>query len=193
MSRVGNQPIPVPSGVDVNVGDGQVSVKGPKGQLTEAVPAEIRISVQDGQVKFERPDERKPTRALHGLAREGKVSLCILDESWPFSYLQVYCEAEVVEDPKLVVDVMMAIGGRMSGTPLSEDARPVVEAMAQEEDRIVIRCRPYQTFAQPPRHLHANDQDEEITHWVSASMAWDAEDAPSGAWTRSRCPLEPLC
>ena len=69
MSRVGNRPISVPSGVDVTVGDGQVSVKGPKGQLSERVPTEIRISVADGQVKFERPDERKPTRALHGLAR----------------------------------------------------------------------------------------------------------------------------
>jgi hypothetical protein len=79
-------------------------------------------------------------------------------------------------DPKLVVDVMMAIGGRMSGTPLDEKARLVVEAMAKQEDRVVIRCRPYQTFAQPPRHLHSNDQEEKITHWISASMRWDAED-----------------
>jgi len=108
--------------------------------------------------------------------RNGKISLCVLDENWPFSYLQVYCDAVVSDDPQLVVDVMMAIGGRMSGTPLDEDARPFVEAMAQEEDRVVIRCTPYETFAQPPRHLHSNDQDEAITHWVSASMAWDAPD-----------------
>jgi hypothetical protein len=80
------------------------------------------------------------------------------------------------DDPKLVVEVMMAIGGRMSGTPLDEKARPVVEAMAKREDRVVIRCRPYETFAQPPRHLHRNDQEEEITHWISASMPWDVAD-----------------
>jgi hypothetical protein len=112
--------------------------------------------------------------------RDEKVSLCILDERWPFAFLQVYCDARLDDDPKLVVDVMMAIGGRMSGTPLDEEARPVVEAMAKKEDRVVIRCRPYQTFAQPPRHLHRNDQEEEITHWISASMPWDAEDEASG-------------
>ncbi len=110
-------------------------------------------------------------------ARERKVSLCILDERWPFSYVQVYCDAVVDDDPKLVVDVMMAIGGRMSGTPLPEAARPVVEEMRRKEDRVVLRCRPYATFAQPPRHLHRNDQAEEVTHWVTASMPWDARDA----------------
>ena len=76
-----------------------------------------------------------------------------------------------------VVDVMMAVGGRMSGEALPAEARPVVEAMAQEEDRVVLRCRPYATFAQPPRHLHSNDQAQELTHWVTASMPWDAPDA----------------
>jgi PPOX class probable F420-dependent enzyme len=110
------------------------------------------------------------------VARLGKVSLCVLDEHWPCSYLQVYCDASVDDDPDLVVDVMMAVAGRMSGEPLGDDARPFVAAMAAEEHRIVLRCRPYATFAQPPRHLHNNDQDEPIAHWVSASMAWDAPD-----------------
>jgi hypothetical protein len=110
------------------------------------------------------------------IGRSVKVSLCILDERWPFAYLQVYCDAQIDDDPKLVVDVMMAVGGRMSGTPLPETARPAVETMAKTEDRIVLRCRPYATFAQPPRHLHRNDQTDEITHWVTASMPWDAGD-----------------
>jgi hypothetical protein len=108
--------------------------------------------------------------------RQGKVSLCILDERWPFAYLQVYCDARVDDDPQLVVDVMMAVGGRMSGTPLGEEARPVVAAMAKEENRVVLRCRPYATFASPPRHLHRNDQEAAITHWITASMPWDAQD-----------------
>jgi PPOX class probable F420-dependent enzyme len=110
------------------------------------------------------------------LARTGKVSLCVLDERWPFAYVQVYCDARVDADPALVVDVMMAVGGRMSGQPLPDAARPLVEAMATEEHRVVIRCRPYATFAQPPRHLHRNDQAERITHWITAAMPWDAAD-----------------
>ncbi len=113
-----------------------------------------------------------------GVARSEKVSLCILDERWPFAYLQVYCDAVVDDDEKLVTDVMMAVGGRMSGTPLPEAARPVVSEMAKKEDRVVLRCRPYQTFASPPRHLHENDQDEKLTHWVTGSMPWDASDEP---------------
>jgi hypothetical protein len=65
------------------------------------------------------------------------------------------------------------------GDPLPENARPIVAAMAEEEDRVVLRCRPYSTFAQPPRHLYKNDQEERITHWVSATMPWDAND-PAG-------------
>ena len=112
------------------------------------------------------------------VARDGKVSLCVLDENWPFTYLQVYCDAVVDDDPELTTDVMMAVAGRMSGTPLPDAARPAVDQMAKAEGRVVLRCRPYATFATPPRHLHSNDQEEEITHWVAASMPWDASDEP---------------
>jgi hypothetical protein len=111
------------------------------------------------------------------IARNGKVSLCILDEQWPFTFLQVYADATLDRDPDLTVDVMMAVGGRMSGTALTDDARPFVQAMAVEEDRLVIRCRPYSTFATPPRHLHDQNQDEKITHWLSGSIPWNAADS----------------
>jgi PPOX class probable F420-dependent enzyme len=117
-----------------------------------------------------------PRGKAKAVARDGKVSLCVLDENWPFAYLQVYADATVERDRDLVVDVMMAVAGRMSGEPLGEEARPFVEAMAEQEDRVVVRCRPYETFAQPPRHLHRNDQEERITHWVSGRVAWDAVD-----------------
>lgn len=109
--------------------------------------------------------------------RTGKASLCVLDENWPVAYLQVYCDAVIDTDPTLVVDVMMAVGGRMSGTPLGEEARGFVEEMARAEERVVVRCTPYETFAQPPRHLHDNDQSERITHWISAAMPWDQPDS----------------
>ena len=70
---------------------------------------------------------------------------------------------------------MMAVASRMSGQQLGEQARPAVEAMAAEEDRVVVRCRPYATFAQPPR-LHRNDQAEQISPWVSTTVPGDAAD-----------------
>jgi PPOX class probable F420-dependent enzyme len=113
----------------------------------------------------------------HAVARNPKVSLCVLDERWPFSYLQVYADASVDHDPDFVVEVMMAVGWRMSGQGLGEEARPVVEAMAAKEHRVIVRCRPYATFAQPPRHLHRNDQVDPIDHWVSGTVPWDAPDS----------------
>jgi PPOX class probable F420-dependent enzyme len=115
------------------------------------------------------------------VARHGKASLCVLDERWPFTYLQVYCDAAVDDEPELVVDVMMAVAARMSGEALPAEVRPMIRAMADAEDRVVLRCRPYETFAQPPRHLHRNDQAEPVTHWVSAALPWDAADDHEGA------------
>jgi hypothetical protein len=117
--------------------------------------------------------ERAKAKAV---ARNGKVSLCILDETWPFAYLQVYCDAVIDDDDETLVDVMMAVAERMSGEPLALELRPVVKAMGEEEGRVLMRCRPYATFVTPPRHLHRNDQTERLTHWVSASMPWDAPD-----------------
>jgi PPOX class probable F420-dependent enzyme len=131
------------------------------------------VPTDDDELLVSTMRDRAKARAVH---RNPKVSLCVLDERWPFTYLQVYADAVVDDDPELIVDVMMAVGGRMSGEPLDAAARPVVAAMAADEDRVVVRCRPYSTFAQPPRHLHRNDQTDPISHWVSAAVAWDAPD-----------------
>jgi hypothetical protein len=122
--------------------------------------------------------ERAKAKAV---ARHGKVSLCVLDETWPFAYLQVYCDAVIDDDGDSLVDVMMAVAGRMSGEPLAPELRPMVKAMGEEEGRVLLRCRPYATFVTPPRHLHRNDQEEPLTHWVSAAMPWDAPDAADQA------------
>jgi PPOX class probable F420-dependent enzyme len=109
-------------------------------------------------------------------ARNPKVSLCVLDERWPFAFIQVYADVTVDRDPGLVVDVMMAVGERMSGQALGADVRPVVQAMADAEERVVLRCRPYSTFATPPRHPDGEDAAKELTHWVSGAVPWEAPD-----------------
>jgi hypothetical protein len=88
----------------------------------------------------------------------------------------VYADAVVDDTRELVVDVMMAVGERMTGKPLGDDARPFVEAMAEQEQRVVIRCRPYTTFAQPPRHVDSDDDARQLTHWISGSVAWAEPD-----------------
>ena len=69
MSRVGNAPIELPSGVEVSPGDGVVEVKGPKGSLTQVIDPTIQVSVDDGVVTIARENEERQTRALHGLTR----------------------------------------------------------------------------------------------------------------------------
>ncbi|HYH27204.1 MAG TPA: 50S ribosomal protein L6, partial [Actinomycetota bacterium] len=69
MSRIGKEPIPVPSGVSVDLREGAVVVKGPKGELTQRVDPDMRVSLDDGTVKVERPSDERQHRALHGLTR----------------------------------------------------------------------------------------------------------------------------
>lgn len=69
MSRIGKQPVPIPAGVEVNVGDSEVVVKGPKGQLSQPLLPGIRINVDNGHVVVERTSDEKRHRAMHGLAR----------------------------------------------------------------------------------------------------------------------------
>ena len=70
MSRIGKQPVNVPTGVVVTVGkDNIVSVKGPKGELKQIVDRDITVEVKDGQVNFTRPTDQIRHRALHGLYR----------------------------------------------------------------------------------------------------------------------------
>jgi large subunit ribosomal protein L6 len=69
MSRIGRAPIPVPSGVEVNVSDRQVTVKGPKGSLARPMPGAITIRQEDSTLFVERPDDERESRALHGLTR----------------------------------------------------------------------------------------------------------------------------
>lgn len=69
MSRIGNNPVSIPSGVTVGVADGSVSVKGPKGELNAPLVAMVSANVTDETVVFERANNSKAARANHGLMR----------------------------------------------------------------------------------------------------------------------------
>jgi large subunit ribosomal protein L6 len=69
LSRIGRQPIELPSGVNVAISSGRVQVNGPLGELTQSVPARMQVSQEDGTLVVKRPTERGDDRALHGLTR----------------------------------------------------------------------------------------------------------------------------
>ena len=70
MSRIGKQPVKIPNGVTVTVGnDNVVTVKGPKGELKQAIDRDIKVEVKDGEVNLSRPTDQIRHRALHGLYR----------------------------------------------------------------------------------------------------------------------------
>jgi large subunit ribosomal protein L6 len=69
MSRIGKKPIQIPDGVTVQVAPGRVSVKGPKGELSQVVSPEMKVEQNDGVLTVERPTDRGEHRALHGLTR----------------------------------------------------------------------------------------------------------------------------
>ena len=69
MSRIGKNPITIPSGVTTSVNGQVVEVKGPKGTLSFEVPAPITVAVEDNEIVVSRPDDHRQNRALHGLSR----------------------------------------------------------------------------------------------------------------------------
>ncbi len=69
MSRIGRAPISVPSGVDVSIGEGELTVKGPKGTLSRVLPGAITVRADEGNLLVERPNDERQNRALHGLTR----------------------------------------------------------------------------------------------------------------------------
>jgi large subunit ribosomal protein L6 len=69
MSRIGRKPIAVPEGVTIDVKPGRVSVKGPRGELSQAVSPAMKVTQSNGDLTVERPTDRGEHRALHGLTR----------------------------------------------------------------------------------------------------------------------------
>lgn len=69
MSRIGKNPVPVPSSVEVKIDGQAISVKGPKGQLERTFPAGISLEFADGQITVTRANDERRNRAMHGLVR----------------------------------------------------------------------------------------------------------------------------
>ena len=106
------------------------------------------------------------------VARDPHVSLCVLDEHWPPTYLQVYGTAVIERDEAQANDVFRRVIELMAGEPLPEERREQANQLARDEKRIVIRVRPYATFATPPRHVNKMEDIDTLSHWTSTSLPW---------------------
>jgi large subunit ribosomal protein L6 len=69
MSRIGKRPIPIPAKVTVTIDGQEVRVKGPKGELSQVLPAEVEVVQTEGQIQVNRRNESRPARQRHGLSR----------------------------------------------------------------------------------------------------------------------------
>ncbi|QHS23956.1 50S ribosomal protein L6 [Virgibacillus sp. MSP4-1] len=69
MSRIGFKPVEIPEGVEVNVNDDKIEVKGPKGELARSFNPDMNIKIEDNVLTVERPSESKEHRSLHGTTR----------------------------------------------------------------------------------------------------------------------------
>jgi PPOX class probable F420-dependent enzyme len=114
--------------------------------------------------------ERAKAKAV---GRDPRVSLCILDEKWPPTYLLVYGTAKIVTDFEAVVDLRMRIAGLMAEQPIPESNRPHIAETTRREKRVMLRIKPYMTFESPPRHVYQPDDVKGLTHDLGTSLPWN--------------------
>jgi PPOX class probable F420-dependent enzyme len=140
------------------------------GRKNDGPAMSIVYYVMDGDdILVSTMSERGKAKAI---ARNPKVSLAVLDEQWPPTYLLVYGDARLETEIESVTDVCFRIAGVMAGKAMPEDVRPAVRQGAIDEGRVVIRITPYGTFETPPRHVHSVDDLDGLTHWTSAVLPW---------------------
>src|SRR5256886_4393459 len=110
--------------------------------------------MDDGDILVSTMADRGKAKAV---ARNPKVSLAILDEQCPPTYLLVYGDARIETEVDAATDLSMRIAGVMAGAPMPEDARPAVGDAATAEQRLGLRVTPYACSETPPRPVEPVD------------------------------------
>jgi hypothetical protein len=113
--------------------------------------------------------ERAKTKAAE---RDPYATLCVLDEQWPLTYVQVQCRVVVDRDFDAAVDMLFRLSELMAEKELPASARVPLAEMAEREQRVVLRLTPYATYHTPPRHVRKVEDLEGLTHWTSQSIPW---------------------
>lgn len=122
---------------------------------------DLLISTMDGRAKAK------------AIRRNPKISIAVLDENWPLSYLVLYGTAKI--EPDTNANLLMKICEVMAEGPIPETKRNELVKMAEEEQRVQVRFTPYATFHSPPRHVHKPDDIDTLTHDYGANLPWGAD------------------
>jgi PPOX class probable F420-dependent enzyme len=122
---------------------------------------EIVISTMAGRAKY------------RAVKRNPQVSLCVLDEQWPPTYVLVYGEAWI--DEGYGAQMLINTCEVMAEQEMPEPEREQLRDLAAEEQRVAIRMIPKSTFHSPPRHVWKPEDVKTLTHTLGDNLAWDAE------------------
>jgi PPOX class probable F420-dependent enzyme len=140
------------------------------GRQTDGPAMTVVYYVMDGDdILVSTMADRAKAKAV---ARNPKVSLCVLDENWPVTYLQVYGNAVLEPDEEQAADLLRQVVELMAGQAVPAGRREQIAQMARDEQRVVVRVTPYATFATPPRHVNQMEDLDTLSHWTSASQPW---------------------
>jgi nitroimidazol reductase NimA-like FMN-containing flavoprotein (pyridoxamine 5'-phosphate oxidase superfamily) len=114
---------------------------------------------------------------IKAVKRDPRVSFCVLDEHWPPTYLQLYCnasiDATIDTDLEKVVDMSMAISSLMAGQKMPESVRDATRERVIAERRVQLRLRPYASFESPPRHVYTPKDVVGLTHGLGTRLPWE--------------------
>jgi nitroimidazol reductase NimA-like FMN-containing flavoprotein (pyridoxamine 5'-phosphate oxidase superfamily) len=109
--------------------------------------------------------------------RSPKVSLCVLDEGWPPTYLQLYCnatiDATVDTGLEAVVTLGMRISSLMAGETMPASVRQATRERVIRERRVQLRLHPYESFESPPRHVYSPKDVIGLTHDLGQRLSWE--------------------
>ena len=105
--------------------------------------------------------------------RDGRVSLCVLDEKWPPTYITVYGDATVEKFGG--DDLLIAICELMAEQPMPNEEREKLRKLAIKEERCVIRIKPRSTFETPPRHVYNPNDVNTLSHSYGTTCDWNSD------------------
>jgi large subunit ribosomal protein L6 len=149
MSRIGRAPITVPSGVDVSISGGTITVKGPRGELSRSIPGAITVRHDEDRLLVERPNDERQNRAMHGLVRALVNNMVV----------------GVTEGFKKDLDIV-GVGYRATARGAEK-----LELALGFSHPVSVEAPPGITFEVPtPTHIAVNGIDKELVGQVAANI-----------------------